>query len=412
MAGALAVPRWVVRRRGSRAVLPVLSLGLFAWCTAQVWTSGTELAGGRVAETAIAALLTLPLAVADRWPLPAGLLVLAGAGLDYWLGGTLGQAWFAMLVAVYVLADRASAAARAVGMVTVAALALAVDLPRLRADAPLDEVLPGWLIIGAVYGLGRWVSSRRADQARLHERALAAEADREEATRAAVAHERALIARELHDLVGHSLSVIVLQAQAGQRVVDTEPVAARSSLGAIEGLGREGMAELRRLLGIMGDGPQDAGAPAGLENLEALVARVRAAGLPVELFVDGSTTERPLPAGLDLTAYRIVQEALTNSLRHAGPATARVAVSRHGDTLTVSVVDTGRGMAAGVGDAAGGDAAGRDGAGAGRGLIGMRERAALFGGTLVAGPREGGGFEVTARFPVEGADGAARVASR
>ncbi|WP_404386516.1 histidine kinase [Knoellia locipacati] len=426
MAGASAAPRWVARRRGFRGVLPLLSLGLFAWCAAEVWTSDPELAGGRVAETAIAALLTLPLAVADRWPLPAGLLVFAGAGLDYWLGGSLGQAWFATLVAVYVLADRAGAAARAVGMAAVAALTLAVDLPRLRDDAPLDEVLPGWLIVGAVYGLGRWVSTRRADQARLHERALAAEADREEATRAAVAHERALIARELHDLVGHSLSVIVLQAQAGQRVLDSEPVAARSSLGAIEGLGRDGMAELRRLLGIMGEAPDDAGGSAGLENLEALVARVRAAGLPVDLSVelaadargaylrgpdgqgaDGRGADRALPAGLDLTAYRIVQEALTNSLRHAGPATARVAVSRRGETLTVSVVDTGRGMP----DA--GDGVERAGTEAGRGLIGMRERTALYGGTLVAGPRDGGGFEVTARFPVDGVDGAggaARVA--
>ena len=405
MTGVPAVPRWVAQRQWSHGVLPVLAVGLFVWSVGTIWASGSELAGGPVAEVAVAAAMTLPLVVADRFPLPAGLLVCAGVALDYWLGGTLGQAWFAMLVAVFVVASRAGAAARGVVMLAVATLTLAVDLPRLRADAPLDEVLPGWFVIGAVYGLGRWVSTRRADQARLHERAVAAEADRDEATRAAVTHERALIARELHDLVAHSLSVIVLQAQGGQRAVRSDPEAAQASLRAIEGLGRDGMSELRRLLGIMASDREGVGIGVGVEQeseagvvpnlagLAALVARVRAAGLPVELLLVGVPAESgpPLAAGLELTAYRIVQEALTNSLRHAGPATALVRVTQRADALEVSVLDTG----------AGGVDAPLGSAGAGRGLIGMRERAALFGGTLVAGPRAGGGFEVVARFPLE-----------
>lgn len=418
VAGAPAAPRRVVQRRWGPAVLPVLAGLLFVWSVATVWTTDTGFAGGPAAETLLAALMTLPLAVAARWPLPVALLVCTGAGLDYWLGGGLGQGWFAMLVAVFVVGERAGALARAVAMVVVAALALAVDLPRLRADEPLDEVLPGWFVIAAVYALGRWVASRRADQARLHERALAAESDRDEATRAAVAHERALIARELHDLVGHSLSVMVLQAQGGQRVVHADPDAAGAALATIEGLGREGMSELRRLLGMMAPESGDAGreddaaAVPSIAGLEALVERVRAAGLPVELSVELSSAEpsgegaardgavswdpagggdvrtSPLPAALELTAYRIVQEALTNSLRHAGPATAGVRVARRPDALEVSVTDTGS------------DTAEPSRVG-GRGLIGMRERVALFGGTLTAGGRADGGFEVVARLPLE-----------
>jgi len=419
IAGAPAVPRRAVQRSWVRGALPLLALALFAWSVATVWTSDSDVAGGPAVGTLIAALVTLPLAGARRWPLPTALLVCTGAGLDYWLGGGLGQAWFAVLVAAYVLGERAGVAARTVGMVAVAALTLAVDVPRLRDAAPLDEVLPGWFVLGAVYGLGRWVATRRVEQARLRERALAAEADREEATRVAVAHERALIARELHDLVAHSLSVVVLQAQGGQRVVESDPAAARAALGTIEGLGREGMSELRRLLGIMGSDPDPAAAgnagtdadPAAadapgsrgagwneatapvpsLAGLPTLVERVGAAGLPVELSVEGLASGRPLPAGLELTAYRIVQEALTNALRHAGPATAHARVVRGAGSLEVSVVDTGRGSGAASGERGG----------AGRGLIGMRERAALFGGTLTAGPRAGGGFEVVARFPLE-----------
>ncbi|MFW5473036.1 sensor histidine kinase [Knoellia sp. CPCC 206450] len=417
VAGAPAAPRRVVQRRWGPAVLSTLAGVLFVWSVATVWAADTGFDGGPAAETLVAALMTLPLAVATRWPLPAALLVCTGAGLDYWLGGGLGQAWFAMLVAVFVVGERAGVLARAIAMVVVAGLALAVDLPRLRAGAPLDEVLPGWFVIAAVYGLGRWVASRRADQARLHERALAAESDRDEATRAALAHERALIARELHDLVGHSLSVMVLQAQGGQRVVHADPDAAAAALETIEGLGREGMSELRRLLGIMapeaGDAgrQEDAAGVPSIAGLGVLVDRVRAAGLPVELSVElsaepsaegaardgavsadpaggGDVRTGPLPAALELTAYRIVQEALTNSLRHAGPATARVRVARQPDALEVSVADTGSGAAA----------PSRFG---GRGLIGMRERVALFGGTLTAGGRAGGGFEVVARLPLE-----------
>jgi signal transduction histidine kinase len=206
---------------------------------------------------------------------------------------------------------------------------------------------------------------------------------------ALVAAEQGRIARELHDLVAHALAVIVLQSQAARRVVDVDPAQAREALGAIEDVGREGLVELRRLLDVLDPvaADDDASRP-GLDQLTDLATRVRGAGLPVEVVVSGPW--RSLPAGLDLSAYRIVQEALTNTLKHAGPARSRVAVRYLPDAVEVEVVD----------DGAGGDRRAVDQR-VGRGLIGMRERTALYGGTLVAGSDPAGeGFRVQARFPL------------
>jgi signal transduction histidine kinase len=224
-------------------------------------------------------------------------------------------------------------------------------------------------------------------------REAAIEEEQQERARVAVAAERARIARELHDVISHNVSVMVLQAAAGADVFATHPERAREALGSIETAGREALAELRRLLSVV-DASADEGAglapPPGLSRLPELVERVRATGLDVSVTVTGD--ERELPAGIDFSAYRIVQEALTNTLKHGHAATARVDVRFGEQMLDVQIVDDG--TAAARADAR---------TGRGHGLIGMRERAAVFGGELQAGPRSQGGFVVRASIPLDGA---------
>ncbi|MDQ4055582.1 MAG: sensor histidine kinase, partial [Actinomycetota bacterium] len=211
-----------------------------------------------------------------------------------------------------------------------------------------------------------------------------------ESARRAVADERARIARELHDLVAHSMGVIVIQAQGAQRAIDPSPERAREALASIERAGRSGMAELRRLLGLLTETGDDADSTApqpGLDQLPDLVDRVRATGLAVDLAVEGDV--RPLPAGLELTGYRIVQEAITNVLKHAGATTVDVRVRYQPDSLDIDVRDHGRGSASAATNG-------------GHGLVGMRERVGLYGGSVTAGPRPEGGFSVRARIPVDG----------
>jgi signal transduction histidine kinase len=202
----------------------------------------------------------------------------------------------------------------------------------------------------------------------------------------AAAAERTRIARELHDIVAHHLSVIVLQA-AGARA-SGKP--AGPPLEKIENSARQALAETRRLLGVLRDPDEEAGLDPqpGIGNLDALAASVRAAGLPVHLVIDGDPAA--LPAAVDVSVYRIVQEALTNVLRHAGPARAEVAIGCADDIVTVEVTDNGIAEP------------GRNAPAGGHGLAGMRERAAVFGGELAAGPRPGGGFAVRARLPLDG----------
>ena len=215
---------------------------------------------------------------------------------------------------------------------------------------------------------------------------MEAERDRDRAARAAVAHERARIARELHDLVAHSMAVTVLHAQAAQRVLESDPGQAASSLASIEGLTRQGLSELRRLLEILDDraeaSPLDP--PPTLARVDELVAQVRAAGLPVTLTVEGSCES--VPAGLDLSAYRIVQESLTNALKHAGPgASVDLNLTYRTDAIEILVANdcTDEVTAPGTG----------------RGLIGIRERVGLYGGHLEAGRRRGG-FVVRVTLPL------------
>jgi signal transduction histidine kinase len=230
--------------------------------------------------------------------------------------------------------------------------------------------------------LGRMTFNRRRRIAR----------ERQVASEEAVVAERARIARELHDVVAHHLSVMVVQAEAARAVGERDPAAADEALRQIEASGRTGLAEMRRLLEILkSQGEADGREPQpGLAQLDDLIEGMRSTGILVEAEVAGAP--RPLPPGVDLSAYRIVQEALTNTLKHAGGARAHVLVRYDPNAVEVEVVDDGPGPPA---------AADANGAATGHGLIGMRERMQLFGGELDAGPRPGGGFRVWARLPAE-----------
>jgi signal transduction histidine kinase len=247
-------------------------------------------------------------------------------------------------------------------------------------------------VVAATWVLGYFAHNYRAYAARLEERTAELEQAREELARRAVTKERLRLARELHDVVAHAMSVIAVQSGVGAHVAATQPKEARRSLAAIEATSRAALEELRRLLGVLRqeDEPQGDLAPVpGLADLDSLLAEVSKAGLAVKLQVNG--TRPSVPAGVDLSAYRIVQEALTNVVKHAGPARAQVVVGYRDQEVTVEVTDDGRGAVTSVSD-------GR--VGSGHGLIGMRERVQAFGGDLQTGPRPGGGFRVAARLPL------------
>ncbi len=247
---------------------------------------------------------------------------------------------------------------------------------------PSAVVMISWLC-------GRAVRARALLTEELHEAAIRAEEAHEAEAQRAMAEERRRIAREMHDVVAHSVSVMVVQAGGARRIIDRDPDRAAQAAAQIEYTGRAALVEMRRLLGLLHAGEGEAGALApqpSLAELDALVDRSRAAGLPVEVRVLGE--RRALPAGIDLAAYRIVQEALTNTLKHAGAAPTEVHLRWGEDELELEILDRGAAQAP------------RNGSGGGHGLVGMAERVRLYGGELEAGPRPAGGFRVRARLPL------------
>ncbi|MEU9701088.1 sensor histidine kinase [Streptomyces sp. NPDC047981] len=245
--------------------------------------------------------------------------------------------------------------------------------------------------------LGDSLRTRRAYFAQLEERATRLEQEREAQAKVAVAAERARIARELHDVVAHNVSVMVVQADGAAYVLDSSPDQAKQALETISSTGRQALAEMRRLLGILRTGEhKEAGEyvpQPDVEQIEDLVEQVRSAGLTVDFRIEG--TPRPLPSGVELTAYRIVQEALTNTRKHGGPDVgASVRLVYFDDGLGLLVEDDGRGATHEMYEDGGAD-------GRGHGLIGMRERVGMVGGTLDAGPRPGGGFRISALLPLK-----------
>lgn len=327
----------------------------------------------------IAAATTLPLAARRSYPLAVLGVVLVGTLALNAIGiSTLGPG---ILIATYTVGahlDRYDAIrAGAAALVAMGAAAIWRDGLGTSVADELAIVAGAWL-------LGQYLRTRRAYLRELEEKAERLEREREENERRAAAEEQARIARELHDVIAHNVSVMVVQATGGREVFDTNPARAREALEAIESTGREALSELRRLLGVARSGDASREPQPGVVQLPSLVEQVRDAGLEVELEVEGDP--RPLPSGVDLSAFRVVQEALTNTLKHAGARRAQVVVRYRERELVVDVLDDGIG---------GADAGPRDG----HGLVGMRERVALFGGELATGTRDDGGFRVSARFP-------------
>jgi signal transduction histidine kinase len=345
----------------------------------------------------LALLHTLPLAARRRFPL-AVLATCVASGLAFatldlppvFLG-------VAILVAVYSVAAYGDRWVSLAGLAAAAAGSAAIQLTPGRFQWPTP--VTNTLIIGAAWLLGHFAHNYRAYAARLEERTTELEERtaeleqaREELARRAVTEERLRLARELHDVVAHAMSVIAVQSGVGAHVADTQPHEAAKALAAIEVTSRAALEELRRLLGVLrrDSEPQGDLTPVpGLADLDGLLAEVAKAGLAVRLRVEGTPSQ--LPAGVDLSAYRIVQEALTNVVKHAGPARAQVVVGYRDHDVTVEVTDDGRGVGASTGDGQ---------AMVGHGLIGMRERVAAFGGDLEVGPRPDGGFRVAARLPL------------
>jgi signal transduction histidine kinase len=336
------------------------------------------------------ALVALPLLARRRFPFaaPAGVWLLA-AGFSF-LDGRLivftASASIAGLAAAFLLGNLRDGSQAQLGLgVTVvgAALVMYNNPDHSAADLVFTPILFG---IGWLAGFALRERAEQAEAA--EERALRAEREREAAARIAVAEERARIARELHDIVAHSVSVMVLQVGAVRHKLPKALDEDRDALQGVEQAGRTALSEMRRLLGAMrddGDGVDLAPQP-GLDRLDALVEEVGRAGLPVRLHVDGDPF--PLPRALDLSAYRIVQEGLTNSLKHARARHADVTVRYGSDELRIEVRDDGAGA--------------ERSDGLGHGLVGIRERVKIYGGEMTAGTAPEGGFVLSTRLPLSG----------
>ena len=357
-----------------RRLAAVLTVG----AELQVWLAGSA-GHHRVAAALVAPALTASVAVRRRYPTLVGIGVpaLTAFELALWGDPQIVANAVAYFCALYALAVWTPPRRFALG----AALIVAVDLAAsVGPKQNLRNTLPFALLTPVVMLLVRRVIGDRERRAELAER------ERDLAAREAVVEERARIARELHDAIAHDVSMMVIQAGAERRVLDGERGSTREVLETVERIGRGALTEMRRLVGMLRSDAGDPLAPQpGLNDLPMLVTRVREAGLSVELRVEGE--RRELPVGIELSAYRIVQEALTNALKHAGEARAAVHVRYGVDSLELEIVDDGTGAPAPVSSG-------------GHGLVGMRERVALYGGRLDAGRRPSGGFAVRVLLPI------------
>ncbi|MFD4031988.1 sensor histidine kinase [Streptomyces sp. NPDC058637] len=351
--------------------------------------------GGMAFMVALAAVASGALALRRRFPL-AVLCVVTAAVLAT-PQSVMRLTFYAFVIAVYSAAVHSPRRVAALATLPVSVLLVGTSGNSVTPIIPNQYIALLILVpmAGAALGLRTW--KLRTDEGRTRLSAL--EREQAEALRRAVEHERARIARELHDVVTHNVSVMVIQAGAARKIMKISPDQAGEALLAVEAGGRAAMTELRHVMGLLTmpdedkdggpevDGSTDLTPQPGLDQLESLVGRVRDAGLTVGLTVAGPPC--PLPPGLELAAYRVAQEALTNTVKHASGSTAAVTVEYGPDHLRVEVTDTGGHP---VADAA---------AGNGRGLIGLRERLAVYGGTLHAGRRLTGGYRVEALIPLE-----------
>lgn len=366
-------------------------------------TANQEAAGTDLLAVVIPVTLLLCLVIALRRRLPEKMLLLAVAvGVaQLALDVSVVPADFALLVITYTVASNGT---RWASRLALTAGLCAAPLSQLRwpdgntsGAGHVAIVVFQMVPFALAWVLGDSLRTRRAYFAQLEERAARLEKEREAQAKVAVAAERARIARELHDVVAHNVSVMVVQADGAAYVLDSAPDQAKKALETISGTGRQALAEMRRLLGVLRTGEhQESGEyvpQPDVEQLDDLVEQCRSSGLPVDFKIEG--TPRPLPSGVELTAYRIVQEALTNTRKHGGPNTgASVRLVYFDDGLGLLVEDDGKGAPHELYEEGGAD-------GRGHGLIGMRERVGMVGGTLDAGPRPGGGFRISALLPLK-----------
>lgn len=370
----------------------LLAVLLFLGATISAASPGPD---ARVPDTTFYLLLAVgaaPYALRRRAPLPVLVLatvpVLAMIALGY-SSAVIGSGLF---LAAYTVAAWSGprVTAIAAGYVVVLLAAVAALAPR---SMQFGELATNAALFVGAFALGRAASDHRQNLELIQEHAALAEQARIEKARHAVADERLRIAQELHDVLAHSLGVIALQAGVGAHIIDAEPAEAKASLLSVAATSRSALTEVRRILGALRgqDDPATYHPPPGLDALVALAAELTAAGLPVQVHVDG--TRNGIPAALDLTAYRLVQESLTNVLKHAGPARAEVTVRYESGALLLEVVDDGQGPPATSGTAV-----------PGHGQLGMSERVSVWGGSLTTGKRPGGGYRVAARLPYDTQD--------
>src|SRR6185437_14912441 len=360
---------------------------------------GTGVLSHRYFLVLIALGLTIPIVVRRSYPVGAfATAITAGACQVVLFRGRPVPSDVTIVVLLYTLAAYSTRRNSVIGLgiCLFGAAVEVVELIELRTGfpAPWQALLPGYLVSAGpcliAWVLGDSTRYRRAYYANLEERAARLERERDAHAQIAAAAERARIARELHDVVAHNVSVMVEQADGAAYALGTDPARTRQALAAISATGRQALTEMRALLGVLrrgDDGELAVLAPQpGLGQLDELLDQARAAGLPVTCSIEGAV--RPLATGTALTAYRIIQESLTNVRKHAGGMVCANVLLRYTDTtVELSVTDNGVGAAAPCD-------------GAGHGLTGMSERAAMYGGSVRAGPRPGGGFEVTATLPI------------
>jgi signal transduction histidine kinase len=374
----------------------IASLGVFEYFVfGEVYTDNSVIENTREPEPMLLVLTVatiLPVAVRRVTPVWSVIVGHVGyvltTGLDFQVTSS---AQFSLLIPLYGLAlytaPRVADLTR--GAVTVAMVGW-VGLGALVSNIPAGLIPIVLMVYVAVWIIGNNARARQENARLLEERAQRAEEDRESEAIRAVRTERERIARELHDVVAHSITVMTVQAAGAKRVLHEDPAQTADALDAIEATGRQTLNEMRRMVGVIRADEENMGlAPQpGLTGLPDLIEHVEASGLPVRWSMTGEAV--PLPPGIELTAYRIVQEALTNAMKHAGPeASADVEIRFAPDGLHIDVVDDGRGAATWARS------------GTGHGLLGMRERVNLYGGDVQAGPHPGGGYQVKARIPAE-----------
>jgi signal transduction histidine kinase len=377
------------RLRGRRSFAFDLALALAATAAelAQViGATGTPAAPALVLAVVAGGALVLR----HRVPMAVLATTLAATASIVAVGGDPSGA--SVLIALYTTAAlcelRVSLAALALTAAIAAPLSAATaDAPGRQTSAAFGAIIAVGIAVG-IWGLGAYTQAQRRYRRELQARAASAEREREQLARIAVHEERASIARELHDIVAHSVSVMLVGVRGARNVLRTAPDTAEETLARVERSGEQSLAELRRILALLREPEQAAEShpQPSLTELNDLVAGYRAAGLPVRLEVIGEPP--PLPSGVELSVYRIVQEALTNALKHSDPTNVAVTLAFRDSRLELEVVDDGTPtFAAGT---------------TGQGIIGMRERVALLGGELETGQRKGGGFRVSAQLPVGG----------